>query len=97
MSEPGDTKRMGKGMLWVFWCLVLAALAFYFSNLEGKRYNPNQNVSSLSSADNNIVELQRNAFGHYVTTDATVGRRNACTRDAETRLGLAASARATTR
>jgi len=68
MDSSNNTKRIGKGMLWVFWCLVLAALALYFGNLEKKRFNPNQNVSNQSNSNYNIVELERNAFGHYVTT-----------------------------
>ena len=65
-SEPGETKRIGKGMLWIFWCLVLACLVFLFGNMEKKRINPNQTVSGISSSNENIVELQRNVFGHYV-------------------------------
>lgn len=69
-----DSRKMGKGMLWVFWCLVLAALAMFFSQLEQNRYTPNQNVSALASSEHNIVELERNAYGHYVSSGQVNGK-----------------------
>jgi len=68
MSETDSTRRTGKGMLWIFWILVLACLAFWFGNLEEKRYNPNQMVTTSSDTSENVVSLKRNVFGHYVTS-----------------------------
>ena len=40
---------------------------YLFNNLLETDYNPNQNVRGQTSDEQNIVTLQRNRYGHYVT------------------------------
>lgn len=67
-DSPKSPQKMGRGMLYIFWLLVLGGLAVVFSNTEKNRINPNQSASTSSTNDANYVELKRNAYGHYVTS-----------------------------
>lgn len=68
MTDKSPTQGIGRGMLIVFWLLVLGALAFFLGNWEERQYNPNQNISGTVSNAKRVVNLERNRYGHYVTT-----------------------------
>lgn len=68
MNNDLNQKRMGRGMLTIFWLLVLGGLATLFGNWEERQYNPNQNLSGRTDGDERILELERNRFGHYVVS-----------------------------
>ena len=68
-------RRLGGGMLFGFWILLLLMLGIFFHNwLEGER-NPNQRVESRITAEGaSEVVLQRNRYGHYNVTGLINGR-----------------------
>ncbi len=60
---------MGMTMQVLAWLTFLALGAFFFDDLLGKQYNPNQDLQTRSSEEGHReVVLQRNRFGHYVTS-----------------------------
>ena len=68
-DEHREQKRMGTTMQVLAWLVLLALGVTYFSDLLDKQYNPNQTLQT-GNADGDIREvvLQRNKFGHYVTS-----------------------------
>lgn len=50
------------------WLVLMALLVAYFSDLLDRQHNPNQRVDTLVENGVREVVLQRNRFGHYVTS-----------------------------
>jgi len=65
-----DTKSgMGWRMLIAMWLLIFLMLGWFFNKVLDQQHNPNQSVISQQlSAAITEVTLQRNRFGHYVTS-----------------------------
>jgi len=64
-----NTYGIGKGMIFVSMIIVLALLTYLFQGSIDKQYNPNQQVHSIQTEDNQVeIILKRNRAGHYVTT-----------------------------
>lgn len=62
-------------MFGLFWVTALALLTLYFSGLLDQRRNPNQQLgSATTSAGQQEVVLQRNAYGHYVASGSINGQ-----------------------
>jgi aspartyl protease family protein len=62
-------KRLGKGMIYASWLLVLGLLFLFFNNFLDKEYNPNQEIETQYYQDGmKEVILQRSRSGHYVAT-----------------------------
>jgi aspartyl protease family protein len=61
-------KRIGISMIALMWIALLTLLVYVFNGVLDNRRNPNQALVTRYDG-NNIpeVELQRNAYGHYVT------------------------------
>jgi len=60
---------MGLTMQACAWLAFLALGVLFFSDLLDKRHNPNQSLQTLYSREGvRDVVLQRNKFGHYVTS-----------------------------
>lgn len=74
MREEQEQRKIGIGMQAVAWLLLMALLVAYFSDLLDRQHNPNQRVDTL--VDNGVreVTLQRNRFGHYVTSGTINGQ-----------------------
>ncbi|MDH5572929.1 MAG: TIGR02281 family clan AA aspartic protease [Gammaproteobacteria bacterium] len=69
MSEQQDQKSIGKFMFFAMWIVLLGLLAMMFNNLLERQYNPNQQLVSQQTDQGDIeVVLQRNKFGHYVSS-----------------------------
>jgi len=71
MSEnrQHDTSRIGVTMTGLAWLLFIALLAWFFAGYEEDRYNPNQQINSVTTSTGvQEIVLQRNPFGHYVAT-----------------------------
>ncbi len=68
MNTNPEQQKLGRGMLWVFWVLVLGGLVMLFGNWEDNQYNPNSNVKGSEEGRNKTIELKRNRFGHYMAT-----------------------------
>jgi aspartyl protease family protein len=62
------TQQFGQGMMVIACVAALGLLTAYFSGVEKKQYNPNQNPESLIDQQSAIVQLKQNRFGHYVVT-----------------------------
>lgn len=77
MTERDDVReqrRMGLTMQALAWLVFLGLGVFYFSEVLDKQHNPNQILETRRSAEGVVeVELQRNKFGHYVTSGAING------------------------
>ena len=73
-KEVREQRRMGGVMQALAWLVFVGIGVFYFSDLLERQHNPNQSVQTQRSADGvREVVLQRNKFGHYVTTGAVNG------------------------
>lgn len=64
MTQP---KQIGKRFAFIFWGLLLAFFYYLFADKLEQQYNPNQNPQSFQQGAEQILILQRNRFGHYVT------------------------------
>ncbi len=70
-----EQKRMGLGMQILAWLVFLALGVFFFNDLLETQYNPNQNLQTRSTDEGvREVVLQRNKFGHYVTSGEINGQ-----------------------
>ena len=74
MAEQ-DTQPLGRGMLIAAWVLILGLLAWFFTGVLEKQQNPNQQVYSQIHADGiREVRLERNRYGHYVSSGTINGQ-----------------------
>ncbi|MDH5517825.1 MAG: TIGR02281 family clan AA aspartic protease [Gammaproteobacteria bacterium] len=69
LKPRNSNAKMGLGMLLAMWLLIFALLAWFFSGVLDHQNNPNQTVSSQYLSDQVVeVVLQRNRYGHYLST-----------------------------
>ena len=75
MSSPERAqKRLGTGMFVLGWLIFMALIGMWVNDvLEGQR-NPNQTLTTSYIDGAREVVLQRNRFGHYVTSGKINGR-----------------------
>ncbi len=74
-EESTEHKRLGHKFIIAMWIAVMIMVFFLFSDLLETDYNPNQQVLSKTTEQQNnkttkqqnIVTLKRNRYGHYVT------------------------------
>lgn len=67
-TEIKQQKHIGMTMIVLMWIVLLALLAYVFSDVLDYKHNPNQALVTRYDADNiREVELKRNGYGHYVT------------------------------
>jgi len=70
-----EQKRMGLAMQALAWLVLLGLGVFYFSDLLDRQRNPNQSLQTQYSEEGvREVVLQRNKFGHYVTSGEINGQ-----------------------
>lgn len=78
MSGPDglkEQKRMGLTMQALAWLVFLALGVFFFSDVLDKQHNPNQSLQTRYGEEGmREVILQRNKFGHYVTSGTINGK-----------------------
>jgi aspartyl protease family protein len=68
-DEIHEQKRMGLAMQALAWLVFLVLGVFFFRDVLEKQYNPNQAlVTRFNEEGAREVVLQRNKFGHYVTS-----------------------------
>lgn len=72
-DHPEGTQKIGKGMLIIFWLLVLLVLTWIFGSWEKQEINPNQSLEGRSTSDYREVILQSNRQHHYVAS-GTINR-----------------------
>lgn len=70
-----EIRRMGRGMLYACWVLVLAFLTWGADAWLERQANPNAEPERRTGADGaSEVVLQRNRYGHYVASGEVNGR-----------------------
>ena len=70
-----EQKRMGITMQVLAWIVLLGLGVAYFGNMLDEQYNPNQTIEVRQGEGGaREVVLQRNRFGHYVTTGKINGK-----------------------
>ncbi|MBT6124359.1 MAG: TIGR02281 family clan AA aspartic protease [Halieaceae bacterium] len=70
-----EQKRMGLGMMILAWVVFLGLGILFFGDVLEKQFNPNQRLDTqYSKAGMREVVLQRNKFGHYVTSGTINGQ-----------------------
>lgn len=74
-DEIGEQKRMGTAMQALAWVVVLALGVIWFGDVLDKQRNPNQSLQTqYREGGIREVVLQRNKFGHYVTSGKINGK-----------------------
>ncbi len=74
-NDEREQKRMGTTMQALAWLVLLGLGVAYFSDLLDQQHNPNQSLQTAYSEDGvREVVLQRNKFGHYVTSGEINGQ-----------------------
>lgn len=64
-----EQKGLGGKMIFAMWLVLFLLMAFMFDHILERQHNPNSNVSSYSGVGGSTeLVLQRNRFGHYVTS-----------------------------
>ncbi|WP_373186943.1 TIGR02281 family clan AA aspartic protease [Halopseudomonas sp.] len=66
MSESGSTQRMGRVMMILAWVAGLSLAVIWFSGVEERRLNPNQQPESATTERGVEVRLESNPQGHYL-------------------------------
>jgi aspartyl protease family protein len=75
MNTPErEQKRLGTGMFVLGWVLFMALIGVWFNDVLESQRNPNQTLTTSYIGDVRQVVLQRNRFGHYVTSGKINGR-----------------------
>jgi len=74
LSETGSTQRIGKVMMILAWVAGLSLAVMWFSGVEERRINPNQQPESSETVGGVQVRLQSNAQGHYLADGQINGR-----------------------
>ena len=67
--------RAGTTMTVVAWIIFLVILFAGFDYLISQRFNPNQNIVTTVNGYQKEVVLQRNSYGHYVSSGTINGHR----------------------
>lgn len=60
--------QIGKRFAFIFWGLFLFIAYQFFDSKIAQQYNPNQSPESFRSGEQSVLVLQRNKYGHYVTS-----------------------------
>lgn len=73
-GQQAETPTMGRIMVYLAWIVFLALMTWLFSGLLERQYNPNSRLSQMGRQQNAEVVLQRNRWGHYVTSGHINGK-----------------------
>jgi aspartyl protease family protein len=68
MSGASFPQRLGKVMIILAWLGILGLMTLYFDRFLERQNNPNQQITSVQTANSRLITLQRNRAGHYVAT-----------------------------
>ncbi|MEJ2346420.1 MAG: TIGR02281 family clan AA aspartic protease [Gammaproteobacteria bacterium] len=67
--KPQLTKRLGRGMAFAAWLLVLGLLSLFFTRWYHDQQNPNRDYQTqVTDQGTREITLQRNRYGHYVAS-----------------------------
>lgn len=74
MNQISEQQKIGRGMIWAAWILLLGLLTWFFAGWLDRVHNPNASPAvSIDPDGRTAVELQRNRGGHYVLTGSING------------------------
>jgi len=74
-SQQPDSGNLRTIMTALAWISLMVFLGFYFDDMLGNQHNPNQSLETRYSENQfREVALQRNKFGHYVTSGQVNGQ-----------------------
>ncbi len=62
------SKKVGMGMWVLFWCILLAALLYFFAYQEEQQLYPNQHIAQMAADGKRQINLAANRYGHYTLT-----------------------------
>ena len=75
-NNKGDfISRAGTTMTVFAWIIFLGILFAGFDYLISQRFNPNQNIVTAVNGYQKEIVLQRNSYGHYVSSGTINGHR----------------------
>lgn len=66
--NPDELTGMGRNMTIIASVIGLAFATWIFSGVEERHENPNRSPDSFSANNQIVVKLERNRYGHYVTS-----------------------------
>jgi len=66
MKKADSSSKIGQGMIYLAWMLLLGLLTYGFNNYLEQQNNPNQNISAEWNNNLAEVKLKQNRYGHYV-------------------------------
>jgi len=66
MKKTDSTSKIGQGMIYIAWILLLALLTVGFNNYLEQQNNPNQDISAEWTNNVAEVRLKQNRYGHYL-------------------------------
>jgi aspartyl protease family protein len=69
-----EQKRMGLVMQALAWVVLIGLGVVFFGDMLEKQFNPNQSLETRHDGGMKEVALQRNKFGHYVTSGEINGQ-----------------------
>lgn len=72
-GERDFISRAGITMTVIAWLIFLAILFGLFEYVSTRRINPNQNIVTTINGQLKEITLQRNAYGHYVSSGTING------------------------
>lgn len=74
-NEEIDPPLLNRNFLIIGWIVVVGLLTLVASRWEERQHNPNQKpVTQLNTEGSSEVVLQRNRYGHYVTSGLINGQ-----------------------
>ena len=73
-KEIKEQKRIGLTMQALAWVVLIILGVFFFGDLLDKQYNPNQSLHTRYDGGIKEIVLQRNKYGHYVTSGQINGQ-----------------------
>lgn len=66
MKKADSASKIGQGMIYIAWILLLVLLTIGFNNYLEHQNNPNQEISAEWNNNSAEVRLKQNRYGHYV-------------------------------
>lgn len=72
--EIREQKRIGMAMQALAWLVLIVLGVFFFGDVLDRQYNPNQSLQTSYGDGAKEVVLQRNKYGHYVTSGEINGQ-----------------------
>ncbi|MGC3871865.1 retropepsin-like aspartic protease family protein [Halomonas sp. GXIMD04776] len=73
-DEDKALRRLGLGMMLLFWLIVMGLGVWWFQGHLDERRNPNADLAQFAGGKAGPITLERNASGHFVATGSIDGQ-----------------------